>query len=104
MCSRIGLEGELTAHYDEAGRLTFPAYDFKGNLLSEGTSRHHEWDHANRLKVYRTQTSDSEPSDSPFFRARKSYFDSGIWLLKHSARSSGIGLTPIWVRGCQLSP
>src|SRR5262249_10794387 len=31
-------------------------YDACGNLVGEGTSRHFEWDHSTRLKVYRTQT------------------------------------------------
>ena len=37
-------------------------FDPKGNLKSETTSRHFEWDHADRMKVFRTQTSGSEPS------------------------------------------
>jgi RHS repeat-associated protein len=32
------------------------AYDPSGNLIREATSRHFEWDHSNRLRVYRTQT------------------------------------------------
>lgn len=38
------------------------AYDAAGNLLDETTSRHFEWDHADRLRTYRTQTAGAEPS------------------------------------------
>lgn len=38
------------------------AYDDNGNLIRETTSRHFEWDHADRMKVYRTQTGNAEPS------------------------------------------
>ncbi|MGH7491838.1 MAG: SpvB/TcaC N-terminal domain-containing protein [bacterium] len=37
-------------------------YDVNGNLLRESTSRHFEWDHNDRMKVYRTQTDHAEPS------------------------------------------
>ena len=36
--------------------------DVNGNLLSEATSRHFEWNHADRLNVFRTQTDGAEPS------------------------------------------
>ena len=45
------------------GALDFDyAYDASGNLIRETTSRHFEWDHSNRMKVYRTQTESSAPS------------------------------------------
>ncbi|MCI0698184.1 FG-GAP-like repeat-containing protein [candidate division KSB1 bacterium] len=37
-------------------------YDVNGNLIRESTSRHFEWDHADRMKVYRTQAGNVEPS------------------------------------------
>ncbi len=37
-------------------------YDAAGNIVGETTSRHFEWDHANRMRVYRTQVNGSEPS------------------------------------------
>jgi RHS repeat-associated protein len=37
-------------------------YDVNGNLIRESTSRHFEWDHTDRMKVYRTQTGNAEPS------------------------------------------
>ena len=38
------------------------AYDANGNMTLETTSRHFEWDHADRMKAFRTQTEASEPS------------------------------------------
>jgi RHS repeat-associated protein len=37
-------------------------YDSSGNLTSESVARHFEWDHSDRLRVYRTQTGNSEPT------------------------------------------
>ncbi len=37
-------------------------YDTNGNLVQENTSRHFEWDHSDRLRVYRTQPGTAEPS------------------------------------------
>jgi RHS repeat-associated protein len=38
------------------------AFDPSGNLTSETTSRHFEWNQANQMKVFRTQTAGAEPS------------------------------------------
>jgi RHS repeat-associated protein len=38
------------------------AYDPNGNLIRETTSRQFEWDHRDRMRVYRTQTNNTEPS------------------------------------------
>jgi RHS repeat-associated protein len=38
------------------------AYDANGNLLREGGARQFEWDHADRMKVFRTQPDGAEPS------------------------------------------
>ncbi len=38
------------------------AYDANGNLIRETTSRYLEWDHADRIRAYRTQTDGAEPS------------------------------------------
>lgn len=38
------------------------AYDACGNLVREATSRHFEWDYADRMRVFRTQVEGSEPS------------------------------------------
>jgi len=37
-------------------------YDPNGNLILETTSRHFEWDHSDRMRVYCTQIEGSEPS------------------------------------------
>ena len=44
-----------------ATRLRY-TYDANGNLTSETTSRHFEWDHSDRMRAYRTQTAGAEPS------------------------------------------
>jgi hypothetical protein len=36
--------------------------DSNGNLIQENASRHYEWDHADRMRVFRTQAGNSEPS------------------------------------------
>jgi RHS repeat-associated protein len=38
------------------------AYDNAGNMTGENTSRHFEWDHSDRMRAYRTQTTGAEPS------------------------------------------
>jgi RHS repeat-associated protein len=38
------------------------SHDASGNLVGETTSRHFEWDHSDRLKVYRTQPEGAGPS------------------------------------------
>lgn len=54
------------------------ASDANGNTRSEATARHFEWDHADRLRAFRTQTDGAEPSvyaqylyDSSGRRAKK---------------------------------
>jgi RHS repeat-associated protein len=37
-------------------------YDANGNLIQENTARHFEWDYADRMRVFRTQTGNAEPS------------------------------------------
>jgi RHS repeat-associated protein len=37
-------------------------YDPNGNLISENTSRHFEWNHADQMKAFSTQTEGAEPS------------------------------------------
>lgn len=37
-------------------------FDANGNLQSEATSRHFEWNHADQMKTFRTQTAAAEPS------------------------------------------
>lgn len=37
-------------------------YDNNGNLIQENGARHFEWDYGDRLRVFRTQTGNAEPS------------------------------------------
>jgi RHS repeat-associated protein len=37
-------------------------YDDNGSMTDETTSRHFEWDYSDRLRVFRTQTTNSEPT------------------------------------------
>jgi RHS repeat-associated protein len=61
---------EFTTEHDtnrfrelKLGDTTFDyAYDGNGNIRSETTSRHFEWNHADQLRSFRTQTVGSEPS------------------------------------------
>src|SRR5439155_26153559 len=38
------------------------AFDASGNMRSEASSRHFEWNHSDQMKVFRTQTEGAEPS------------------------------------------
>ncbi len=60
------------------------AYDANGNLESEGTSRHFEWDHADRMRVYRTQTGNAEPSVHAHY-----LYDAGGQRVKKLVRKQG---------------
>ena len=47
----------------QLGQSTFDyAYDPSGNLRAEGSSRRFEWNHADRMKAFATQTDSAEPS------------------------------------------
>jgi RHS repeat-associated protein len=47
----------------EVGNSTFAySFDANGNMRAETTSRHFEFNHADQLKVFRTQTEGAEPS------------------------------------------
>ena len=43
-------------------------YDAAGNLTEETTTRHFEWDHANRLATFRVQTGGATPSKYAQYR------------------------------------
>ena len=47
----------------QIGQTTFAyAFDVNGNMLSEATSRHFDWNHADQMKTFRVQTDGAEPS------------------------------------------
>jgi len=56
-------------------------YDANGNMIKEATSRHFEWDWADRMKVFRTQTGASEPSAHAHY-----LYDSGGQRVKKLVR------------------
>ena len=61
-------------------------YDNAGNMLTETTSRHFEWDHADRLATFRTQpTPTTEPSVYPQHR----YDASGQRVVKLARHQGG---------------
>ncbi|MCI0723917.1 MAG: FG-GAP-like repeat-containing protein [Acidobacteria bacterium] len=61
------------------------AYDVDGNLIRENTERHFEWDHSDRMRVYRTQPAGAEPS----VHAHYLYDGSGQRVMKLVRRQGG---------------
>jgi RHS repeat-associated protein len=59
-------------------------YDVNGNMTMENTSRHFEWDHADRMRVYRTQIGASEPSVHAHY-----LYDAGGQRVKKLVRKQG---------------
>jgi RHS repeat-associated protein len=59
-------------------------YDANGNLVREATSRHFEWDHADRLRAYRTQPGTAEPSIHAHY-----LYDAGGQRVKKLVRRQG---------------
>jgi RHS repeat-associated protein len=70
------------------------AYDASGNLIREDASRHFEWDHTNRMRVYRTQVGDAEPSVHAHY-----LYNSGGQLVKKLVRKQGQIEVTIYVDG-----
>jgi RHS repeat-associated protein len=55
--------GSNRVHRVDTGDLEIDyTFDANGNMRSETTSRHFEWDHLDQLKTFRTQTDGAEPS------------------------------------------
>ena len=42
-------------------------YDVNGNLIQENGARHFEWDYADRMRVFRTQTGNAEPTVHAYY-------------------------------------
>ena len=59
-------------------------HDPNGNLLGEAASRHFEWDHSDRMRVYRTQTGTAEPSVHAHY-----LYDGGGQRVKKLVRKQG---------------
>jgi RHS repeat-associated protein len=80
----------LTMNTNRLQKVTFGAqafgytYDANGNITQEATSRHFEWDHADRMRVYRTQTDAGEPSVHAQY-----LYDAGGQRVKKLVRKQG---------------
>ena len=61
------------------------AYDDNGNMLTEGFARHFEWNHSDQMRVFRTQTGNSEPS----VHAQYLYDASGLRVMKLVRKQGG---------------
>lgn len=59
-------------------------YDANGNLTQETTSRRFEWDHSDRIRVYRTQVDGVEPSVHAHY-----LYDAGGQRVKKLVRKQG---------------
>jgi RHS repeat-associated protein len=70
-------------------------FDPNGNLVSETTSRHFEWDYTDRMRVYRTQTGSSEPSVYALYL----YDSSGKRVKKFVRKQGGSVQATVYVDG-----
>jgi len=59
-------------------------HDAAGNMIQENTERHLEWDHADRLRVFRVQPAGSEPSQHAHY-----LYDAGGQRVKKLLRKQG---------------
>jgi RHS repeat-associated protein len=105
---------DVSAESNRLRRVTFAnveyeyTYDPNGNLTRESASRHFEWDHSDRLRVFRTQTGGAQPTmhvhylyDSAGQRVKKiaraqnaSPVESTVYvdgIIEHHHRTDGAG-------------
>jgi RHS repeat-associated protein len=61
-------------------------YDSNGNMISEATARHFEWNHSDQMKAFRTQASSAEPSVYAHY-----LYDAGGQRVKKLVRKQGGG-------------
>ena len=59
-------------------------FDVNGNMRSEATSRHFEWNHSDQMKAFRTQTDGAEPSVHAHY-----LYDGGGQRVKKLVRKQG---------------
>ena len=69
---------------DQIGFSQTHFFDVNGNLIQETTSRQFEWDHSDRLKSFRTQAGQSEPSVYAHY-----LYDAGGQRVKKLVRKQG---------------
>lgn len=60
------------------------AFDLNGNIRSEATSRHFEWNHSDQMKAFRTQTIGAEPSVHAHY-----FYDAAGQRVKKLVRKQG---------------
>jgi RHS repeat-associated protein len=70
-------------------------YDDNGNLTQENSDRHFEWDHADRMRVFRTQTAGAEPS----VHAHYVYDASGQRVMKLARNQAGPVEVTVYIDG-----
>jgi RHS repeat-associated protein len=71
------------------------SFDDNGNMVSEGVSRHFEWDYADQMRVYRTQTSGAEPT----VFAQYLYDAGGVRVKKIVRKSTGNHEVTVYIDG-----
>jgi RHS repeat-associated protein len=86
----MSVSGNLTGTY---------TYDAAGNLTEETTTRHFEWDHANRLTTFRVQTGSATPSKYAQYR----YDATGERAVKIVRRGAAQDEITIYVGGFERS-
>lgn len=70
-------------------------FDSNGNLIRENTERHFEWDHSDRMRVFRNQTAGAEPS----VHAHYLYDVSGQRVKKLIRKQSGEYEVTVYIDG-----
>jgi RHS repeat-associated protein len=70
-------------------------YDLAGSLIQENTDRHFEWDHSDRMRVFRNQTTGAEPT----IYAQYAYDSSGDRVLKVVRNSGGQVEVTVYIDG-----
>jgi RHS repeat-associated protein len=71
------------------------SFDGNGNMVGEGSSRHFEWDYADQMRVYRTQTSGAEPT----VFAHYLYDAGGVRVKKIVRKSTGNHEVTVYIDG-----
>jgi RHS repeat-associated protein len=70
-------------------------YDDNGNLQQENTERHFEWDHSDRMRVFRVQTGAAEPSQ----HAHYLYDAGGQRVMKLVRKQGGAYDSTVYIDG-----
>ncbi len=68
-------------------------YDVNGNMVAEGLSRQFEWNHSDQMKVFRTQTGNSQPS----VHAQYLYDAAGLRVMKLVRKEGGAWESRVYI-------